>query len=112
LLRLRVVQSELTAGARAREAGRLDEAQAILEGALQSAPSSSAVLRELAAVETARGNLGAAEDHAQNAVQLDGTDAESLAVLAACSRREEDTRKRRIHRRRPSIRGRPAAEGR
>jgi len=92
LLRLRVVQSELTAGTRAREAGRLDEAQSILEHALQSAPSSSAVLRELAAVETARGNLDAAADHAQKAVQFDASDAESLAVLAAVLEAQGKTR--------------------
>src|SRR5262245_902150 len=92
LLRLRVVQSELTAGTRAREAGRLDEAQAILERALQSAPSSSAVLRELAAVETARGNLDAAADHAQKAVQLDASDAESLAVLGGVLEAQGKTR--------------------
>jgi tetratricopeptide (TPR) repeat protein len=80
-LRLRLVQSELSAAAAAREAGRLADAQTILTRARQAAPSSSAVLRELASVELAQGAADAAEDHARKAVQLDTTDAESLAVL-------------------------------
>lgn len=91
-LRLRLVQSELTAAASAREAGKLADAQTILTRALQAAPSSSAVLRELASVELAQGGLDAAEEHARKAVQLDATDAESLAVLGGVLEAQGKTR--------------------
>jgi tetratricopeptide (TPR) repeat protein len=91
-LRLRLVQSELTAAASAREAGRLADAQAILTRALQAAPSSSAVLRELASVELAQGSLDPAEEHARKAIQLDATDAESLAVLGNVLEKQGKTR--------------------
>ena len=81
LIRLRVTQGELTAASKARAAGRLDEAQAILERALQASPSSPLMLRELAAVEAARGALDTAEGHARQAAELDSTDGETLAIL-------------------------------
>jgi tetratricopeptide (TPR) repeat protein len=83
LIRLRVTQGQLTAASRARAAGRLDEAQAILERALQASPSSPVMLRELAAVETARGALEPAEQHARQAAEVDGSDAETLALLGS-----------------------------
>lgn len=81
VLRLRAVQAELTAAATAREAGRLDEAQASLDRARVMSPESAVVLRELARVEGARGAFDAAETHARAAVTLDPGDAEAHAVL-------------------------------
>jgi Tfp pilus assembly protein PilF len=81
LVRLRVTQSELAAASKARAAGRLDEAQAILERALQASANSPVMLRELAAVEMARGTLEPAEQHARQAMELDSSDAETLALL-------------------------------
>jgi tetratricopeptide (TPR) repeat protein len=81
VLRLRAVQAELTAAATAREAGRLDDAQASLDRARAMSPESAVVLRELARVEGARGAFDAAESHARAAVKLDPGDAEAYAVL-------------------------------
>ncbi len=83
LIRLRITQAEVTAAARARAAGRLDEAQAILERALQASPSSPVMVRELAAVEFARRALDPAEQHARQAVELDSSDADALALLGS-----------------------------
>jgi tetratricopeptide (TPR) repeat protein len=81
LIRLRVTQGQMTAASKARAAGRLDEAQAILERALQASPSSPVMVRELAAIEVARGALEPAEQHARQAADLDSSDAETLALL-------------------------------
>lgn len=83
VLRLKVVQSEIEASRRDRDAGRLEEAQAGLEHALALAPTSAVLLRELALVETARGTLDAAEIHARRSVQLDPGDPEAQAALGA-----------------------------
>lgn len=82
VLRLRAVQAELTLAATAREAGRLDEAQAALNRAREMSPESAVVLRELARVEGVRGAFDAAETHARAAVALDPGDGEAHAVLA------------------------------
>ena len=83
LIRLRIVQGQLAAAANARSAGRLPEAQTIVERALQISPSSPVLLRELADIERTRGTLPDAEQHARKAVELDSADPESLAVLGA-----------------------------
>lgn len=83
LVRLRIVQGQLTAAVRARGAGRLDEAEAIVERALETSPPSPVLLRELVSIEAARGALDAAAEHARRAVELDSADPESIAALAA-----------------------------
>jgi hypothetical protein len=83
VVRFRQVQHEIDAARRAREAGRLDEAQATLESALAAMPPGAVILRELALVAMAKGDLPAAEGHARQAVQTDAGDAESWAVLGA-----------------------------
>lgn len=81
VLRLRVVQAELSAAAASRDAGRLDEAQATLERARRMAPGSAVVLRELARVEIARGAFDAAEADVREALTHDPGDPETHAVL-------------------------------
>lgn len=81
LVRFRLVQHQIDAGRKAREAGRLDEAQSTLESALATSPGSAVILRELALVELAKGSLPPAESHARNAVQADTGDPESWAAL-------------------------------
>ncbi len=83
LLRFKEVQSLIGAGQRARQANRYDEAARLLERALTLSPSSTIILRELSALETARGSLDAAAEHARRAIQIDANDAESHAVLGA-----------------------------
>jgi tetratricopeptide (TPR) repeat protein len=80
-VRLRVVQSAMDSSRRAKDAGRLDEAQAILERAMASSSGAAVLLRELAGVESARGSLDPAETHVRRSIQLDPGDAEALAVL-------------------------------
>jgi tetratricopeptide (TPR) repeat protein len=83
LVRLRIVQGQMAAASRARAAGHLDEAQAMMERALQVSPGSPVLLRELSGIELSRGALPAAEAHARRAVELDSADPESLAALGA-----------------------------
>lgn len=83
LLRFKEVQALIGAGQRARQANRYDEAARLLERALTLSPSSTIILRELSALETARGSLDAAEEHARRAIQIDANDAESHAALGA-----------------------------
>jgi tetratricopeptide (TPR) repeat protein len=83
LLRLRDVQKLIDAGIRARQAGRLDEADGLLTRALAQSPSSTAVLRELTQVEITAGQFDEAEVHARRAVEIDATDAGALAALAS-----------------------------
>lgn len=82
VLRLRVVQAQLSRATAARSAGQWDEAQVALERALAMVPDSAVVLRELALVEIARGAFDAAETHARRSLTLDPGDAETHAVLA------------------------------
>jgi tetratricopeptide (TPR) repeat protein len=82
VLRLRLVQAQLTRATAARTAGKWDDAQAALEQALTMAPGSAVVLRELALVEIARGAFDAAETHVRQSLTLDPGDAETHAVLA------------------------------
>jgi tetratricopeptide (TPR) repeat protein len=89
LLRFRQLQTVLEAARRARQADRLPEAQATLEKALVMAPGSALVLRDLAAVEMARGSLEAAEGHIRKAIQVDSSDAEAHAILGELLERNE-----------------------
>lgn len=92
LLRMRAVQSQLEAASKARAAGRLEEAQQLLERAVETSPSSAVLMRELARVELARGVLDAAETHARKAAELDNGDADALSVLGETLEAEGHTR--------------------
>lgn len=83
VVRFRQVQHQIDAAHRARDAGRLDEARAALEAAMKAAPPGAVIYRELALVDLAKGDLGAAEDEARKATQSDASDAESWAALGA-----------------------------
>ena len=83
VLRLRIVQSQVEASRRDRDAGRLEDAQSGLERALAVAPDNAVLLRELAVVETARGSFDPAEAHARRSIQLDAGDPDALAALGA-----------------------------
>ncbi len=83
LLRFRQVQSLIDTGRKARDAGRLDEAQTNFERALTLSPTSAVIFRELAGVEVSRNALDQAETHARRAVQLDSGDADAYATLGA-----------------------------
>ena len=83
VVRFRQVQHQIDAAHRARDAGRLDEARALLEAAMAAAPPGAVIDRELALVDLAKGDLGVAEDEARKATQADPSDAESWAALGA-----------------------------
>ncbi|HEX5070480.1 MAG TPA: tetratricopeptide repeat protein [Vicinamibacterales bacterium] len=83
LLRFKQVQTLIQSGTRARDAGRLEEADALLTRAVALAPSSAAILNELTRVEVARGDLDQAEVHARKALSLDAGDAGAHAAMAA-----------------------------
>lgn len=83
LLRLKQLQTLVDAGVRARDAGRLDEADRVLARALVLSPRSPIVLRELAQLEIKRGQLDEAEAHARRAIEIDATDARAHATLAS-----------------------------
>jgi tetratricopeptide (TPR) repeat protein len=81
VLRMRAVEGQLEAANKARSAGKLDEAQAILERAFQASASSGVLARELARVELIRKSLDEAEAHVRRAIELDAGDADALALL-------------------------------
>jgi len=83
VLRLRIVQAQLTLASAARVAGQWDDAQAALDRALVMVPDSAVVLRELALVEIARGHLDEAETHARRSLSLDAGDAQTHVVMAS-----------------------------
>jgi tetratricopeptide (TPR) repeat protein len=89
LLRFKEVQALIAGGQRARQAGRVDEAERTLTRALALAPSSAIILRELALAESARNAADAAEAHARRAVEIDPKDAESYAALGAVLEAQE-----------------------
>lgn len=83
LLRIRQVQQHVDTARRARQSGRLEAAEAALSRALELAPQSAVIVREMALVELAGKRLDDAETRARRAVQLDPRDAENHATLGA-----------------------------
>jgi tetratricopeptide (TPR) repeat protein len=83
VLRLKEMQSFIDGARAARQAGRYDEARGLLERAQNRAPTSAAILAELAAVETDRRSFGPAEAYARRAIEVDVNDASGHAALGA-----------------------------
>jgi tetratricopeptide (TPR) repeat protein len=83
VLRVRAVQDQLAKARAAAEAGRLDEARAAYEQAIQASPASPFLYRDLAAVEQRAGQPTAALAHYRKAVELDAADARSLGAIGA-----------------------------
>jgi len=81
VLRFRNTQ-ELVEAARAHlEAGRLDDARAAYRRALEAAPDSAFLHRELGVVERRRGDSQAAMTELRRAVELDPTDSAALVQM-------------------------------
>jgi tetratricopeptide (TPR) repeat protein len=78
--RSRQVQHAIDAARRLRESGRPDDARAALVAVMGDAPG-AVLLRELALVEMAKGDLASAEDHARKATTADPADGEAWAAL-------------------------------
>ena len=81
VLRFRTVEQGLARARDAAKAGRLDEANQAYLAAIASSPDSPFLYRELAGVERQKGNVPAALEHFRRAVELDPTDAGSLAQI-------------------------------
>jgi Tfp pilus assembly protein PilF len=81
LLRFRTIQASLSAGQRAREARRHDEAVAYFERALAQSPESTMILSELTRAELAQGRLDQAERHARRSTEIEPREAGWQALL-------------------------------
>jgi tetratricopeptide (TPR) repeat protein len=81
VLRLRGLEDLVADAQQAARQGRLDEARSGYLRALEAAPESAFVYRELARVERRAGMLDEALQHARRAVELDAADAEALVAL-------------------------------
>jgi len=90
VLRFRGLQEDVAEARKAAEAGRLDEARTAYRRALLASPQSPFLLRELASVERRAGDVSAALQHAEQAVELEPADARSLVVLAELYDDQED----------------------
>lgn len=80
-LRLTTIEGLVEEARQARQRGELDRARDAWTRALQAAPESAFMYRELAAVERQLGRLDEAKAHAASALRLDDRDASSAALL-------------------------------
>jgi tetratricopeptide (TPR) repeat protein len=81
VLAFRRQQESLQSARAAAAAGRLEEAAAAYQRAIERSPDSALLYRELAAVERRQGRADQATDHFRKAVSLDPGDARSLVQL-------------------------------
>ena len=81
VLRLSVMQDLLARAKSAADARRWDEAKAAYQQAISASPESAFLYRELAVVEQRAGQSIEALEHFRRAVQLDASDARSLAAI-------------------------------
>lgn len=80
-LRLTTIESLVEEARQARQRNDLEKARDAWTRALQAAPESAFMYRELAAVERQVGRLDEAKAHAQSALRLDDRDAAAAALL-------------------------------
>ena len=90
VLRFRATQEMLARAKSASEARRWDEAKAAYQQAIAASPESAFLYRELALVEQQSGQATEALEHFRHAVQLDPTDAKSLASIGAILEQQGD----------------------
>lgn len=83
VVRVRQIEHQIDAARRAREAGRLEDAQAALDAVSAETAAGAVILRERALLALAKGDLPTAEAQARKAVDADVTDAESWAALGS-----------------------------
>jgi tetratricopeptide (TPR) repeat protein len=81
VLRFREQQTDISTARKLAESGRLEEARAAYEGAIEASPGSPFLLRELADVERRAGNAAAAMTHAERARDLDPDDPRNHLLL-------------------------------
>jgi tetratricopeptide (TPR) repeat protein len=90
VLRFRATQQMLARAKAAAESKRWDEAKAAYQQAIAASPDSAFLYRELALVEQQSGQTTEALEHFRRAVQLDTTDAKSLASIGAILEQQGD----------------------
>jgi tetratricopeptide (TPR) repeat protein len=81
VLRVRAMQDMVTRAKAAADAKRWAEARVAYQQAIAASPESAFLYRELAIVEQQAGQSADALEHFRRAVQLDATDARSLAAI-------------------------------
>jgi tetratricopeptide (TPR) repeat protein len=81
VLRLRLLQEDVTAAQEAARSGRLSDARRSYQRAIAASPQSPLLYRELAAVERQDNDLTSALQHARKAVELDPTDVRALVLV-------------------------------
>lgn len=83
VLKFRATQDMLARAKAAADARRWDEAAAIYRQAIAASPDSGFLYRDLAAVEQRAGQSASALEHYRKAVEIDASDARSIAGIAA-----------------------------
>ena len=81
VLRFRGLERDLAAAREAARTGRAEEAARAYEAAIASSPDSAFLYRELATVERQAGAVDPALSHFRKSVELDSSDASSLAQI-------------------------------
>jgi tetratricopeptide (TPR) repeat protein len=89
VLKLRVVQSELTNARQAARAGRTDDAIRAYQNAIQSSPESAFLYRDLAALERSKGDADAALGHYRQAAALEPDAPSYVAIAELLAARDE-----------------------
>ncbi|HEY0872867.1 MAG TPA: tetratricopeptide repeat protein [Vicinamibacterales bacterium] len=82
VLRFQGLQGGVADARKAAEAGRLGEARTAYMNAISASPDSPFLYRELAVVEKRAGQLDAALQHIQKAIQLDSSDPRNFVIQA------------------------------
>jgi tetratricopeptide (TPR) repeat protein len=90
VLRFRLLQDVIEAARAAAAAGRMDEARAAYERALQASPDSPFLHRELGLVERRQGNQEAALMRFRRAAELDSADAVSFTQIGEILEERQD----------------------
>lgn len=90
VLRVRAVQDTLVRAKAAAEARRFDEAITMYRQAITASPDSSFLYRDLAGVEQKAGQTAQALADYRKAIELDSSDAQSLAAMGTILESQDD----------------------
>jgi tetratricopeptide (TPR) repeat protein len=90
VLRFRSVQEVIENARKAAAAGRVADARAAYQRAIDASPESAFLYRELATIERKQGDLGSALIHFRKAVELDSSDAVSWVETGTLLEDQQD----------------------